>query len=307
MSSKKSQVSKRTDSSVKTLASLSLVAVAAGYVIMSVATRLLSHGFQPLTQVYLRLFLGLIIASLVFQKNIRPKALLSIPAKDYLPLLLMGVVGYALMVYFITLGALTTTLLSVSVVMATTPFFSFLYSYLVFKKPIKPVLLALSGLTLLGVTFIGAKSFVPALSNFGRGEVYVLIASACLAWFFVGRKMLSSHLNNSEITTVVMGIAAVSAFGLSLASGERLNLASFGNLSVLLGLVIGASFNVLATQFENFAFQHIEAGVGSQMLLLENVFAPIFGFFLYKEILTTPEIVGALLIVGSVFLANKYS
>ena len=99
-----------------------LVLVALSYTIMNVVSRWLSLGFEPFTQVYLRLLGALLIAGIVFRKKIRWNKINSVPKKDIGPLVVMGVFGYGIMVYFVTLGALNTSLLNVSIIMAMVPF-----------------------------------------------------------------------------------------------------------------------------------------------------------------------------------------
>lgn len=159
----------------------------------------------------------------------------------------------------------------------------------------------------IGVIMVATKSLIPQLALFGKGELFVLLSAVTTAVFFVARKSLSNHLNNSEITFLVLTIAAVTSFFISLLLGETLNFASFASREVILGIALGTGLNVLVNKFEIFAFQHLDAGFGSQILMTENVFAPLFGYLLYREIFTFPEIVGALLIITSAYLANKLS
>src|SRR5258708_35086468 len=118
--------------------------------------------------------------------------------------------------------------------------------------------------------------------------------------------MLSSHLSTVEISVVVMGIAFVSSFLSALFVKEQLSFAGFFNPVALLGLVLGGALNLVATTLETFAFRHINAVAGSQLLLLENVFAPIFGFVLYNEILLPVELFGALLVVSGVWCYVRF-
>lgn len=291
----------------RNLAILALVAVAAGYPFLSITARLLNTGFDSMTQVYMRVALATLAGMIFFRKNIRWQKLRSIPARDLLPLGLMGVVGYGLFVYFITLGAIHSKLLSVSIVFSTTPFFSVVYSYLIFKKIPTRLNVLLLVTTFAGVAIVASKSYIPILTDFGKGELYTLIASGLFAWYFIGRKMLSSHLNYSEISVLAMAIAAATAFILALMSGETIILGNLYRWEIPVGLALGATLNLLDTYLESFALAHVDATLGNQILLLENVFASILGYILYREVFAGPEIVGGLLVVGSVWAASRYS
>ena len=282
-----------------------LVFVAAGYSLLSVGSRLLSEGFQPMTQVYMRVTLGTILAILLLRKSIRWHRMISIPQKDLLVLLSMGTIGFSIAVYFITQAVLNAKLINVAVIFASVPFFSYIYAYIFLKKKFDVKLVGLLGVSLLGIAIVATKSYIPQLSAFGIGEWFALISTATMAWFYVGRKLLSSYLNTSEITIVVMVIAAVSAFLLALLRGETLALTAFVDPQVLLGLLIGGGLNAVINPIEIFAFKHLDSVIGSQVLLLDNVFAFIFGYFFYQELVSAPEVVGSVIIIGSVYFANK--
>ena len=299
-------MTKRIFLSKKSQAIVALVATAFGYALMSVAVRLMGEGFEPMTQVCLRLFFGSLLSLLVLGKNVNWATVKILPKKDWLTLFLMGFLGYAVAVYLITLGALTSKIVNVSIIFSTTPFFVYFYSYFFLKKPIKISLILLLTVSLLGVSIVASKSFIPAVSGFDIGELYTLLSAAAFGTYYVARKKLSSRLNNSEITVIVMPIAALFSFTFALMKGENIAWQSFKNTSALLGLTIGAIQNLTSTLFTNFAFKHIDAVLGSQILLTESLFALLLGLILYREFLSAPEADGALLIICSVYITNKF-
>jgi drug/metabolite transporter (DMT)-like permease len=103
-----------------------------------------------------------------------------------------------------------------------------------------------------------------------------------------------------------MSIACITSFIIAMINGQPLHLASFGNWHIWLGLTIGAVCNILSTFLGNFALQHLNATIGTQLLLMDNVFAAILGYFIYREIVTPIEILGAIIIIGSVYISNKF-
>lgn len=287
------------------LAILALIAVAIGYALLNLAIRFMDAGFEPFTQTYLRILFGALIGFLIFRKRIRLNVVKKTSIRDWLVLLLMGSVGYSAGVLFVTLGALNTTLANVSVLTSTIPFFVAIYAFFVLRKRINKRLLLLLAVSFAGAAMVTTGSFPPLIENIGIGEVFVLLSAAAFAWYSVGRKMLSPKLNNYEISILTMVIAAITSLLVALVAGENLNLSAFLNPLVLLGLAIGVGFNIVASLFENFAFQHISVVVGSQLLLIENAVAPILGFLLYAEVIGVYAAVGALLIIGSVALSAR--
>lgn len=289
----------------KRLAVWALVTVAVGYALLNLSIRLMDEGFGPITQTYLRILLGAVLAYFLFRKHIRPKVIRSISVRDTLVLLLMGVVGYSAGVAFITLGALNAKLVNVSVLTSTIPFFVAIYAFFVLRKRMKNAAVALLAVSFVGAAMVATKTFPPLLDAVGIGEIYVLLSAAAFAWYSVGRKMLSNQLNNYEISVLTMAVAAISSIVIAVVAGESLNMAAFLDPMVLVGLAIGVGFNIVASLFENFAFQHISVVAGSQLLLLENAIAPLLGYFLYAEVFGWYEAIGALLIIGSVIASVR--
>lgn len=296
---------KKKSVSLHTLAIAALLVVAFGYSLLSVGARLLNEEFPPMTGLYLRLGLATLAASIMFRKQLRIKKLKSIPKKDWLPLFFMGFIGYTVSVYFITVSVLKTTLLNYTVVFATLPLFAFLFSLIFLKSKPKWNIMPFVILSLYGVSVVASKSFIPSLGEFGEGELFALMGAATGAFYAVGRKMLSDHLNNQEITVTVMGIAFITSLGIALSLGQRIDMTSFANSAIWIGLTIGTIFNIVSASFENFAFNHLDATFGTQLLLLDNVFAALLGYFLYMELFTPIEALGGAIIVGSVYLTNK--
>jgi drug/metabolite transporter (DMT)-like permease len=293
--------------SPKQKAILSLCIVALSFTLLSIVTRMMNEGFSPFTQVYLRIGLGFLLTLLFFFKHINFSKMLTTSKRDWLILFLMGVIGYGLAVDFVTLGILHTQLLKVSVISSTTPFFVLFYTLLLFRKSFRPSLFLFLLVSFYGVCMISTGSFVPIITQFGIGDLFVLIFAAFSGVYVVGRKLLSSFLNDAEIAVVVMFFAFLSSLLCALVVHQSLQLSGFFNPVALVGLVLGGLLNIITTVFQNFSFRQLNAVVGSQILILQNVFAAIFGFLLYSEIISQVEFVGAILVVAGVWLYIKFA
>ncbi len=289
----------------KSKAVISLAIVAFGYVLLNIAARLMNEGLEPMTQVYLRIGIGFVLSLLIFKKKLSWKNIYSTSKKDWLILGIMGTVAYSIAVYFITIGAIKASLLNVSIIYSTIGFFVYFYSLLFLKSKFDPKSLFLVFTTFIGLVFISGKSFVPKLDGFGIGEIYVLVSAALMGGFSIGRKLLSKQLNNQEITTVVMLIAFISGLLIAIVKGESFPTVAAFTVPVIVGLLIGAVLNILVNYLENYAFEHIDVVLGNQILLIESLFSLVIGVLFYKEIISFPEVVGALTILISVYWSNK--
>ncbi len=284
---------------------ISLIFVALGYSLLNIAARLLNDGFEPMTQTYLRILIGFLFSLILFRKQIDFKKISKITAKDWGVLIVMGTFGYSIGVFFITQGAINTNLLNVSVIYSTIVFFAYIYSILFLKEKFDWRIGLLILVSLIGVSFISAKSFSPTFSSFGKGDIFVLIAAAMMSLYSVGRQALSKLLNNQEITSLTMLIAVICGITIAIIRGETLTFGSFANVNVLIGLGLGAFLNIITSYLEMYSFNNLKVVLGNQILLSENIFSALLGYFLYKEKLGIPEIIGSIIVVFAVVVTFK--
>jgi drug/metabolite transporter (DMT)-like permease len=292
--------------SVKERAIISLCIVAFSYSLLNVSIRLLNSGFGPFSQVYLRICLGLILTIILFFREISLSKIKKISSKDWFILFLMGTIGYGVAVDFATLGVLHTNLLNVAVIGSTTPFFIFLFSVIFLQKSFSKSLLFFLLLSFYGICVLATNSLLPVLNHFASGDFYILLFAMGIGVYILGRKFLSSHLNNSEIAVIVMFFAFISSLIIAIGKGEALHLAGFENPTALLGLFLGGTLNLVATKLENFGFHNLSAVTGSQIMLLENIFSPLLGFILYSETISLVEFVGAVVVLTGVWFYIKH-
>jgi len=290
---------------LRTIALWLLVLDAFGYAVLGANSRLLSIGFAPMTQVYVRISIGFLLSLLFFGKHLRLKKIKQIQKQDVFWLLVMGMVGYSLSVWFITLASLNAKLVNASIIYAAIPFVVYLYSFFLLKEKIQKKVLLLLFVSLYGIGVVASKSFLPQISTMGIGELFALISVFAGGWWSVGRKKMSDDLNNKEITVLTMLIAAIFGMIIAFMKGETLSLTAFTIPSVIIGIIIGAILNLGLTFIENFSFKHVNAVLGNQIIMTSSVFSLILGFLIYQESISFPEIVGGVIIFVSVWLANS--
>jgi drug/metabolite transporter (DMT)-like permease len=284
----------------KNRAILGLCTVALCFTILSLGVRWMSEGFGPFTQVYLRIGGAFLVALALYYKKIRFANAKKIPRRDWFLLLIMGTVGYGIAIMFVTLAVLHTTLLNVAIIGSTVPFFALVYMFIAVRKTVKPILLLFLIISFIGVYIITTKSFSLVIHSFGIGELYALLFAAGSGAFVVSRGFISNKLSNIEITVSVIFIAFISSFIGAIVMGEKLAISGFTNPLALLGLITGVILNIVATQLQNFGFKHVNPVTGSQLLLLQNIFAPILGFLFYSETVLPIELFGAAFILFGV-------
>jgi drug/metabolite transporter (DMT)-like permease len=134
---------------------------------LSVAARWLDTSFGIFTQVYIRIFLAMVATIIIFPRDIRWGNIKALNIKDWLVLLLMGIVGYGLMIFAITKGALITTLLNVSVLFSTVPIFVYLLGVIFLKRRWRYIILGLLLVSIWGVGVLSSGQFIPAYQAWG--------------------------------------------------------------------------------------------------------------------------------------------
>jgi len=291
--------------SQRSLAIIAMFFVSLGYVFMNVASRWMNLALPPMTQVYLRIFGALFLIGFFFRKDISLHKIFTLKPKDWVALTLMGVFGYGLMIYAITQGALLTTLLSVSVLYSTVPFWVYLFGIILFHRPWRWDVIGLITLSIWGVGLLAGRSWLPLPANFGLGERYVLISAIFEAVWFIGIKFIEGKLNSRELTLISLAIAGLTCLTISLFMGESFSLSAFSNWRVVAGLIFGTLSNIWVPFLTVFAFKYLDEVFATQLFLFENIFTFVIGRVFYGEKVGLLALAGATAVISSVYLMNK--
>lgn len=293
--------------SIRSKAIIALIITAACFPLFSIVARLSNDGFAPMTQVYLRVGLAFILSAFLFRKKVSLSKLKLISHRDWMGLLLMGVIGYGFNVYFSVLGAIQEKLLNVAVIGSTEILMVYILSIIIFRQKPKVTIFFFIFLSLIGISFIASKSFSPSFAKFGSGDIAMLLWAFTSALYIIGRQVLSERLNNEEITLIVMCMAVATAFVLAIFLREPFSWQNLFIPTVFAAVIFGAILNTIVIPLQNFAYKYLSGVAATQILLLGNVFSFLYGYVFYKELISVPELVGAILILSSVYLTNKYT
>jgi len=293
-------------SSSTTLPILTLVGVSLGYGLLNVGSRWLAPVFGTFTQVYFRIFLAMILVIAIYFRSIRWSKLLQISLRDWLIILLMGTAGYGFMVYSIVRGALLTSLLNVSVIFSTVPIFVYFLSVIFLRRPFRLLVLGILILSTWGVGILSSGHLIPTLSSFGAGDWWVLLSTFFEAIWYLGMRLLGDRFKSPEVTFLAQAIAILTILPLALFNHEGFPpLPDLLLPTVILGLIIGVGMNIIAPLATMFAFRHLDEVFATQLFLTENIFSLFIGSFFYHEARTPIQLLGACIVIGSVYLMNK--
>jgi drug/metabolite transporter (DMT)-like permease len=291
--------------SKRALAFLSLLFIALGFAAMRVASRWMDEGLGNFTQVFLRVFGALILVTIIFHKQVSWKRIFHLKPKDWMILIAIGTLGYAVMIYSITRAALLTNLVSVSVLYSTVPFWVYLYGLILSRQKFSWRAAGLLVVSSWGIGMIASGQLLPNLGKFGLGEWLALAAAAFDAVWYMGIKLLEGKLNSREITVGALAIASISTFIMKTWLGEPFSFSVFSNWHVLSALTFGILQNGWVTLLMAFSLKYVDEVVATQIMLIESIYAIGFGYFLYAEIISPVQALGTLIIIASVYLMNK--
>jgi len=251
--------------------------------------------------------MAMVVTIAIFPKSIRWRKIAALSFRDWLILLMMGVVGYGFMVYAITKGALITSLLNVSVLFSTVPIFVYLLGVIFLRRELRYLILILLSISIWGIGVLSSGQLLPSLSHFGVGDWWVLLSALFEAIWYLGIRLMENKLNSREMTVIAQLIATITLFILAIKSGESFPvLSNFYSWQVLLGLLVGVVMNVLAPLVTIYAFKHLDEVFATQLFLSENIFALFVGYFFYGETIGFISLLGAGVVVASVYTMNKY-
>lgn len=177
----------------------------------------------------------------------------------------------------------------------------YLSGRLFYKEKINVIKLLSAGLALIGLALI----YFLDLSFEPSKMIYVLsalLAGALTGLFNTLSKKLSMRYSNSQL----VGIDAFALFAIS-------NLGAFLTRESIPSLKLGFSWiwvfvyaltQIGAVGLLVYGFKHLEAQIGSIIMPTEVIFATLFGFLFFGEILPLTTILGGILIASAAALPN---
>lgn len=280
---------------------LSLVLLAFVFASMGIFARYLGTGFTVFQQVYLRIYIALLLSFIIFRKHIHFDKLKKASHREWLVIALRGLLLYGVAVPLVSLAVIEAKYGNVSF-LGTLPFVA-LFSIIFFKERLTLVKLTLIATAVIGVGFIAIRDSNQLL-NWGRGEVAALISGAAFAMSYVARKWHSDLFNNKELTALIF--AAGGTFSLLFSILTNQGIPTNWSWGLLFVLVVSALANVANLLLTNYGFERVNNVVAGNILTLEVFFGVAFGYLIYGEKLGIREWVGGALIVISVILMNKY-
>lgn len=269
-------------------------------------TKQATQSTSELSLLAFRFFVAFVVMSvLVAFKVVK----INLKGKNLLPLIILGIIDPCC--YFIgeTVGIANSTASESGIFLACIPVASLTASTIFLKE--RPTKTQVSGIL---VTLVGVLITVFAVSTDSsfslKGYLFLLIAVAAYSMYSVTVSKLSDF-TSVEITYAMITCGCI--FFLVLALAEAIH---NGNLSYTLALAIsdknlikailfqGIGCSVFAFFLSNFAIANIGVNKTSSFIGISTVVSVLAGVSLLGEKLTISQLIGGIIIVAGVYLAN---
>jgi drug/metabolite transporter (DMT)-like permease len=214
----------------------------------------------------------------------------------------VGALFFALDLAFYNTSILQTSAANSTLLGNNTPIFVGLLSWLLFKN--RPVISFWAGLAM---AMAGAAVIVNAdlsrHAKLGAGDVMALAASACFAVYLIATEQVRAHTNTLEFLRLAIGFSAIFMFFFAIILRVPLGIPDKRSLLALLGLgfisQLGGYFAL------TYALGHLPATVTSVSLLSQGPLTAVLAALLLGEPLTRAQIIGGVLVLAGIALANR--
>jgi len=278
---------------------------------LGVYIRILGDYFPTLQQVYLRVSVAAILVGIFGARQIGWRTLFSrLTVSDWLLIIVRTTFLYLLGVGLVTVAFIGGEYSTVSLLKALP--FTAIFGFLVFQEKITGpkilfMLLAFFGAFLLLVPDLQQSIRVGSLV-LGVNELLALLSAACIAFSHAARKWQHAKINNWESTFLMFVTCMPLLIVASLLLGEGTpGLEQITNPQALFAVGMSGLLNAIGLVVINYALGNIDIVLANNIFALQPVFGVLVGVFYYREITTVWDIIGGVIIVGSLLGMNQAS
>lgn len=216
----------------------------------------------------------------------------------------LGGLFFALDLAFYNTSILQTSAANATLLGNNTPIVVGLLSWLVFGK--RPSLAFWLGLALaIAGSLVILWSDLVRHAGFGTGDLFSLSAAACFAVYLMATEQVRTHTSTLVFLRLAIFTSTIFLFILNLVLRVPLAVPNGRSWAALLGLgLISQLGGYLALTY---ALGHLPATITSVSLLSQGPLTALLAFLLLAEPISVAQIIGGLLVLAGVGLANRLS
>jgi drug/metabolite transporter (DMT)-like permease len=236
---------------------------------------------------------------------IRWKYNIRIEKKDYKTLIILSILNIPINQFLFFLSAELTTAPNLSLAYALSPAFVLIIAMIFQKEKASWVKILGVATAIGGVIFILSERGISFGSAYFTGNVLVLIASLSWALYTVIGKEFTTKYGAMYSTSLTMILGFIFYIPIFLISGYDLNLAVLTTKDWLQLLYLGIFASGVAYVIWYYALTKIDAAKVSLFNNLQPVLTTVLSIILFQQEITTIFVVGGLLIISGVVVAQK--
>ncbi len=273
----------------------------------AVVGKLLFESLLPSQVIFLRFFIAFLLLG-IFIVFIRKQSI-SLSIFEHFKLALLGLIGVTVCYIFYIKGLFFSSALNAGLIEATIPLVT-LFLAVILKEEKFNLLSALGFI----IAYIGVVIIVTQLNlnliktlNFNIGDIYLLVSTLAFGVYNILIKKINfSNINQNQKLFYIFfyGSIFLLPWLYNDSQSNKLNW-SLSMLEIFFVLVLSLGASVLAYMFFNEGIEKIGASRASSFINLVPIITIIFAIFFLREIPNKSQIIGAIIILLGVYIAQK--
>jgi len=270
-----------------------------------IATKVALHDVSPITVVWLRFAMGVVVLGIAVATR---KEFAALDRNEWGYFALLGFLGITFHQWLQSNGLKTSEASTTAWIVATTPVFMALLGWLMLREKLGGIKILGIGLAFLGVLLVVSDGNLSAISvgRFGApGDILILISSVNWSVFSVlSRRGLKTH-SASLMIFYVMLFGWVFTSILFAAGGNYVEIPKLTMNGWMGILFLGIFCSGLAYIAWYDALQVLSTAGTGVFLYIEPLVAMVVAFIILSEEITIPSLVGGGIILFGVWLVNQ--
>lgn len=277
-----------------------LLAAALTYSFLPVFIRFLNaEKVAPQEQMLLRYLFAFLAAGAYFLFS---RSKFSFEKKSLVLLLLAAFFGYSLTNLFYTYGIIYTQVSTGLFIFYSFAILTPVLAFIFLKEKANRFNFISLGLGLISLLLL----FQPnALATWKLGGLFALLSAVAQSFYLIARKKLNQY-SSQELLVVSTATGIISMAALTWLLSPAFFTAKLPTLALnsWLAAAVAGIFNFGGWFLMSKGFQLVKAATGSLVMLVENVFVVMIGFWFLKETPTLMTLLGGLLVITAAVLVT---
>lgn len=230
--------------------------------------------------------------------------------QDFLKIAGLGLLGIFLVQNLVVMGVGRTTAFHASLLMATIPLMTMLWSMLLKREPFSPrkmagILIAFAGVTLL---LMNRHPGTPLPPDYLLGDVIILLSSLGFSWFLIGSQSLLKRYSSFSMMAYGYIVSALVYAGFFATRAPEPGLGFLGGVSTS-GWILMAYIVLLASigtyTLNNYALSRTGPSTVAVYIFAQPVLSAVFACFILNEPFTLNMALAGGITFGGMLLATR--